>query len=136
MGASENRHIRYVQIPEHELSQLSIEHLTSAIDMSIGLPDHLASVSGEVISGYTEWIGSWRGRDVTIGWDWGFYQGEILMLSAAEIRTNIQLLASADFSPSPPLLARGCLARWLDTIPWREGTIRDLIQRNCQQTQR
>jgi len=128
MGASESG---YVQIPERELSQLRIEHLTSAIDMSIGLPDRLAHAAREVISGYTEWIGKWHDREVSIGWDWGFHQGELFVLSAAEIRTNVQLTAP-DRSPLPPLLARGYLARWLETVPWREGAIRELVQRNGQ----
>lgn len=131
MGASENTSSEYVQIPELELSKLRIEHLTSAIDMSIGLPERLAHLSAETVSGYTEWVGCWRGADVSIGWDWGVVRGEVILLNAGEIRTNIQLFA-ADGVPMSALLTRAYLGRWLETVPWREGPIRDLIQRNGQ----
>lgn len=130
MHPANSRPAGYVRIPEYALPTLPLEHVTSAIDMSIALPEHLADVPTEVISGYTEWIGNWTGTDITIGWDWGFLNAEVVLLNAAEIRSNIQLLNPTGI-PQSNGRCRLSLARRLETLPWRDGAIRTLIQRNC-----
>jgi hypothetical protein len=117
----------YVKIPESELSQLRIHHSRSAIDMSIALPEQLAAASDRVLSGYTEWVGEWQGAQVSIGWDWGCLQGQILFLNRTEIRTNVQLLA-ADGSAQSAMLTRVQLHEWLESLSWRDGAVRDLVR--------
>ena len=118
-----------VRIPELGLAELRIEHLSSAIDMSIGLPAQLAHLSADIVTGYTEWTGRWCGVAVSIGWDWAVVRGEVILLNAAEIRTNIRLIA-ADGSTRSSHVERGYIARWLKTLPWSTGPIQELLERN------
>jgi Domain of unknown function (DUF4902) len=108
----------YVRISEKELSALHLQHLASAVDRSIAVPESLAEPSAEIITGYTEWEGTWRGAGVSLGWDWGLIQGAIRLLDPAEIRTNIRLTGE-DGSPRPPGVSREHLALWIETLPWR-----------------
>jgi hypothetical protein len=102
--------------------------ITSQLDSSIAVPERLLGVAPEVITGYTEWVGTWGGAQVSLGWDWGSFRGEIVLLSPAEIRTNIQLVA-ADGSAKSPMLCRMHLARWLEeSLPWRETAVLDLVE--------
>jgi hypothetical protein len=117
----------YVPIPKSDLAQLRIHHVRSAIDMSIAVPEELAAACGRVLSGYTEWVGEWQGAQVSIGWDWGCVQGQIVFLNPTEIRTNIQLLA-ADGSVQSALLTRMQLHEWLESLPWRDGAVLDLVR--------
>jgi hypothetical protein len=119
MAADERAPHGYVRIAEADLPTLRIQHLTTAIDMSIALPDALAGASGAVTTGYTEWTGAWHDATVSLGWDWGFHRNTVLMLHPTEVRTNIQLIA-ADGLPRSPVLCRIRLAQWLDSVPWRE----------------
>jgi Domain of unknown function (DUF4902) len=108
----------YVRIRETELRELRVEHLASAVDPSIAVPREMAAQSAEVITGYTEWEGTWRGTGVTLGWDWALLRGRVRLLSVAEIRTNIQVV-SRDGTVRSPDASRGLLARWIETLPWR-----------------
>lgn len=115
----------YVRIPESELSGLRLQHLASAVDLSIAVPQGLARPSPGIITGYTEWEGTWRGAGVSLGWDWAFVRGAIRLLDAAEIRTNIRLTAE-DGSPRSPGVSREHLALWIDTLPWRAAASREI----------
>jgi len=117
----------YVRIKEAELSRLCIQHLASAVDPSIAVPETMGECPAALVTGYTEWVGSWRGAQVSLGWDWAFVREGIVLLSPTEIRTNIQLIAQ-DGLARPPILARMHLARWLDSVPWREAAVRELVQ--------
>jgi hypothetical protein len=117
----------YVRMRRTELPQLRIHHLTSAIDQSIALPEGLAAAPAEVISGHTEWVGTWHGAQVSIGWDWAFVDDTIIFLHPIEIRTNLQLIAPDDLAESP-ILTRVHLHEWLESLPWREGAIQDLVR--------
>src|SRR5690348_848466 len=86
MGTSDKTAHGYVCIPEGALTELRIEHLTSAIDMSVGLPQSVVDLAPNAISGYTEWVATWCGADVSLGWDWAYARGQILMLHPEEIR--------------------------------------------------
>jgi hypothetical protein len=119
MSASDSQSQGYVRIAETELPALRIQHLTTAIDMSIALPQELTAAQNDVLSGYTEWAGTWRSAAVSVGWDWGFYRKQVLLLNPAEVRTNIQLIAG-DGLPRSPQLNRLHVAQWLDTLPWRD----------------
>jgi hypothetical protein len=115
----------HVRIPVAELPRLDIQHYVSALDPSIAVPDSLTATSGELLTGYTEWVGSWEGAQVSVGWDWACVRGDIIALDPSEIRTNIQLI-TADGSAESPLLTRMYLYDWLETLPWRDGPVRDL----------
>ncbi len=127
MGSAEVMPDGRVRVAEADLPRLRIRHLTSQVDSSIAVPDHLLGLAAEVITGYTEWVGTWGGAQVSLGWDWASCRGEILLLSPAEIRTNIQLVAP-DGSVMLPRLCRVRLARWLESIPWRETAVLELLQ--------
>jgi hypothetical protein len=118
----------YVQLGEVDLSSIQLQHLTSAIDMSISLPEGLAASTG-VITGYTEWIGRWKDRSLSIGWDWAFADEVLSLIHVNEIRSNLQLVCEKGV----PLSAAQCrlrLASWLETLPWRDGAVRELVHRN------
>jgi Domain of unknown function (DUF4902) len=114
----------YVRICETELRELRVEHLMSAVDPSIAVPREAAGQRAEVITGYTEWEGTWRGTGVTLGWDWALLRGRIQLVNAAEIRTNIQVV-SRDGSARPAEASRGYLALWIETLPWRALAARE-----------
>lgn len=117
----------YIRIAERELCQLRIHHLASAVDSSIAVPEAMGDVPAGTVTGFTEWVGTWRESRVSLGWDWAYIRNEILLLNPSEIRTNIQLIAQ-DGVAKPPILARMRLAHWLDTMPWRPAAIRELVQ--------
>lgn len=117
----------YALISRADLPQLELEHLCSEVDETIGLPERFAALSAELISGFTEWVATWRGKQVSVGWDWVAVHGDIQMLQPTEIRTNIRLIAE-DGSPESALLTRLHLAEWLETVPWRTGAISDLVR--------
>lgn len=108
----------YVAVSAAELSELNLEHLASALDPSIAAPAATGAERAEVLTGYTEWAGSFRGSVVTLGWDWALCRGSLRVLDSAEIRTNIRLLAE-DGSARAPGTSRRLLARWIETLPWR-----------------
>jgi hypothetical protein len=118
----------YVQLPEADLPSIQLEHLTSAIDMSISLPETLAA-SSNIITGYTEWIGRWKNRDLSIGWDWAFVNGGLILIHADEIRSNIQVIGG-DGVPTSRSKTMAHLAAWIEALPWRDGVPRELVQRN------
>src|SRR5882724_175396 len=70
----------YVRIPVAELPQLRIQHQLSALDRSIAVPDSLTAAGGKLVTGYTEWVGSWERSEVTLGWDWVCVKGDIIAL--------------------------------------------------------
>jgi hypothetical protein len=115
----------YVRIPETELQDLRIQHLTSAVDMSIAIAETLAEASPHVITGYTEWTGEWYAAAVSLALDWGLIHGEVLLINLPEMRTNIQLV-SQDGQARSPLLCRLRLAQYLETVAWQ-----DVIRRDC-----
>ncbi len=126
MGSAEVRVDGHVRVAETDLPRLHLRHLTSRLDSSIAVPQRLLGLAAEVTTGYTEWVGSWAGAQVSLGWDWASCRGEIFLLSPAEIRTNIQLVAP-DGSVDSSLLCRMRLARWLESVPWRETAVQDLV---------
>jgi hypothetical protein len=118
----------YVDIAETDLQRVQLEHLASAIDMSISLPEALVA-SGDVITGYTEWIGRWQHRGLSIGWDWAFVNKGILLIHAEAIRSNIRIIGT-DGVPATAAHMRAHLAAWLETLPWRDGAVSQLVRRN------
>lgn len=116
----------FVRIPVTALSQLRIEHQFSALDATIAVGDDHAAAA-DLVTGYTEWVGSWDGAQVSLGWDWARVNGRIVALNPAEIRTNIQLIA-ADGSPHSPILTRMYLHEWLETLSWRVACASELTR--------
>jgi len=124
----QNTPSEYVQIAEADLPKIQLKHLSSAIDSSISLPASLADLF-DVLTGYTEWNGRWQERGLTIGWDWAFANERILLIHADEIRSNIQVIGE-DGVPTSALQTRRHLAAWIETLPWRDDAVTQLIQRN------
>jgi Domain of unknown function (DUF4902) len=116
----------YVRISESQLPELRVEHLASAVDPTVAVPREMSG-RAEVITGYTEWEGTWRGTCVTLGWDWALCGGRMRLVNAAEIRTNIQLVAR-DGSARPPGASRDHLALWIETLPWRAAAAREVAR--------
>jgi len=114
----------YVRIPTSELSEVRLHHLTSEKDFTISVRDD--EHTGPSVTGFTEWAGTWRGSTLSLGWDWGVIQRVIVLLNPNEIRTNIQLVG-ADGRPVPAPRARIHFMDWIETLPWREAAIKDLL---------
>jgi len=123
-----NTPYEYVQIAELDLPRVQLKHLSSAIDPSISLPDSLADIL-DVLTGYTEWTGRWQERGLTLGWDWAFSNERILLIHADEIRSNIQVIGQNGV-PTSALQTRRHLAAWIETLPWRDDAVSQLVQRN------
>jgi hypothetical protein len=105
---------------------VQLRHLVSEKDRSIAVPAGMPV--GTVITGITEWVGSWRNETVSVGWDWGVVDGIVVLLSQKEIRTNIQLV-SQDQSPVSPAIAQIHLFHWIESLPWREVAVDELLRR-------
>jgi hypothetical protein len=116
----------YVRIPLSELSTVQIRQLMSEKDASIAVPAGTSAATA--ITGITEWVGSWHNETVSVGWDWAVVNGLVVLLSPSEIRTNIQLIAP-DERPIPPKIAQMHLFHWIESLPWREVAVNDLLQR-------
>lgn len=114
----------YVRIPTSALPEVQLHHLTSEKDLSIAVRED--EHAGPSITGYTEWAGTWHGTTVSIGWDWGVIQRVVVLLNPNEIRTNIQLV-DADNRPVAAPRARIHFMDWLETLPWRQVAINDLL---------
>lgn len=123
-----NTQYGYAQIAEKDLARIQLKHLSSAIDPSIALPESLADFL-EVLTGYTEWVGRWHERGLTIGWDWAFANERILLIHENEIRSNIQVVGR-NGAPTSATQTRRHLATWIETLPWRNDAVSQLIQRN------
>jgi hypothetical protein len=115
----------YVRLLKVELPTLCMQHLTSAIDLSIAIPQVLEAPA-DTITGYTEWVGTKGSRAISVGWDWGIVHDSIVLLNPAEIRTNI-LLIREDGEAESALGSRHDLAKWIDSLPWRTTAIPELI---------
>lgn len=113
----------YVRVPTSELPTIQLRHLMSEKDLSITGPDGFAAT---VITGITEWVGSWRNETISVGWDWGVVDGVVVMLTHNEIRTNIQLISESR-RPESPTIGKIHLFHWIETLPWREVAINDLL---------
>jgi hypothetical protein len=116
-----------VRIATSELYAVELSHLTSEKDSSIAAPPGASKVA--VITGFTEWVGSWRAEIVSVGWDWGVVNGIVVLLSQNEIRTNIQLISPDDRQPVAPMIAQIHLFHWIESLPWREIATNDLLHR-------
>jgi len=112
----------YVRIPTQALATVELRHLVSERDSTIAVP----AGPQPAITGYTEWVGVWSDSSVTVGWDWGVLQGVIVVIDPAEIRTNI-LLVREDQRAEPRDLAKIHLLEWIESMPWRETAIEDLL---------
>jgi hypothetical protein len=113
----------YVRISIAELSHLQLHHITSEVDLSIGIPPGVSLLRGQpadnVITGYTEWTGAWREQGVTLAWDWGIIGNLIFTLSPDEIRTNLRIVNEWG-QDTPPMLGRVYILDYIEQVPWRE----------------
>ena len=119
---------RYVRIPTATLSAVKLRHLFSEKDSSIAVSPGMPGSEAITITGITEWVGSWRNETISVGWDWGVVGAVVVLLSQKEIRTNIQLVTK-DESPVPLAVAQAHLFHWIESMPWREVAVTDLLRR-------
>ncbi len=124
MAHKETRSDGYVRIPTSALRSVELRHFVSEIDPTIAIVDDATAAT--TITGITEWIGWWDDMTVSVGWDWAVLQGLVIPLNPNEIRSNI-LLIGADGGPEPPAVARIHLLYWIETLPWRQNVIHDLL---------
>ncbi len=117
----------YVHILKSALPTIPVHHVASAIDMSIAVPSGIDSVPQDVVTGYTEWAGTWCDAEISVGWDWGIVRTVIVVLNPSEIRTNIQLVTEDGFV-EPLMLTRIHLLDWIESLPWRNTAIKNLLQ--------
>ena len=113
----------YVPIPATLLGTLTLRHLISEIDLSIGVPENVPENS---VTGFTEWAGMWRDTEITIGWDWGVVRDAIIVLNPGEIRSNVRVLLE-DGQRAPALLNRMRIFEYIETLPWRDIAIEPLL---------
>jgi hypothetical protein len=114
----------YVRIPTSALHSIALRHLVSEIDPTIASIDDTTETLG--VTGITEWVGSWHDMTVSVGWDWGVFQGVVIPLNPNEIRSNI-LLIGADGRPEPAAVTQIHLLYWIESLPWRQSGIQDLL---------
>lgn len=108
----------YVRVPRSALSSVTMRHVMSAVDLTIAVPPEISKrVSGDLITGYSEWTGAWGSTDLSMGWDWGIIDGAPMLLNQAEIRTNMMVVGEDQFESS--VLSRQYLATWMSTFPWQ-----------------
>lgn len=113
----------YVRISISGLAEVRLTHLVSEKDMSIAVPPGMDP--GGAPTGITEWVGSYAGMTLSLGWDWGMLQGVLVVLNPNEIRTNI-LLLSDEGRALQPAVARIRLLDRIESLPWREAVSDEL----------
>lgn len=111
----------YVRIPADALASVELRHLISEKDVSIAVAGGAATITG-----ITEWVGRWHNQTVSIGWDWAVVDGMVVLVNPSEIRTNIQLISRNGLA-EPSAIAQIHLMHWIESQPWREGAVRDLL---------
>lgn len=121
MNSDANTGDGYVRVPGDSLSGIVLRHLISQKDVSIAVPGGVATITG-----ITEWVGEWCGQTVSIGWDWAVVDGIIVLVSPNEIRTNIRIVSSSG-SAEPPEMAQIHLYSWIESLPWRQGAVQELV---------
>jgi hypothetical protein len=84
----------YLRIPLVGLNDLRLLHLHSEIDHSIVISPEIEHVSSDLrLRGYTEWIATFHGRHLSLGWDWYEMEpGALAILDPALLRTNVMLV--------------------------------------------
>jgi hypothetical protein len=81
----------YVRVPESMLAQLTLVHVSSAIDEGL-LADLRADAIDALDAGYTEWQGAIHPftSQVTVGWDW-YIEGAsgAFLIAWDDVRSNL-----------------------------------------------
>ena len=113
-----------IRIPTSALPDIELRHLLSERDESIASAD--GSHSKATATGYTEWVGTWKGAVLSVGWDWAVIRDLVVLLNPSEIRTNIRLVSETD-EDEPPMLEKIHILHWIESIPWREEVIQNVL---------
>jgi hypothetical protein len=91
-SAQLHSHDYRVRLFEDEMNNLVLTHL-STVEVSDILNDARACGLAACRAGMTEWQGQFRGRAVSIAWDWlQLCDGELRTLALAAPRTNLRVL--------------------------------------------
>lgn len=112
-----------VWLPVSALPTTTLRHLISGVDPTITAVD---IAEKPVTTGFTEWVGTWNNKTITVGWDWGIVSGDLVLINPKEIRSNV-VLVSDERRALPAEQSRSKMLQWIDSLPWREGAIRDAI---------
>ena len=116
----------YVRIPLAALPALILRYLVAEIDCTIAVPASATPQhAGELITGFTEWVGVWENDEVSLGWDWAVIRDVVIVLNPTEIRTNI--LISETNRAESPALTRIYLLEKIESLPWTRTGIPELL---------
>jgi hypothetical protein len=117
----------YVRITLAQLHSMELHHLESALDASIALPGGIVESSpGDIVTGFSEWVGSYGTLNLSIAWDWGLVRNALVILNPAEIRTNIRLINEQGYDESA-LFTRMQLLQRIELLPWREDAMQKIL---------
>jgi hypothetical protein len=111
----------YVRIPMYALRTIRLRHVISGVDPSIAA---LGTTDKPTITGYTEWVGTWERKTITVGWDWGVVRDGVVVINPDEVRSNVRLV-SDEHGPIPSALSKVDMLRWIESLPWREVVRRE-----------
>jgi len=117
---------RYVRVTLSQLRSANLHQLESALDPSIAVPEEIASSPDGLITGFSEWAGSYGKSNLSIGWDWGLVGGSLVVLNPAEIRTNILLINDQGYDESR-LFTRMQLLQLIESLPWRDDAMKMIL---------
>jgi Domain of unknown function (DUF4902) len=118
----------YVRLPKAALRSVELRHLFSEIDLSIAIPGYLDLPGADLITGITEWGGTWTGASISVGWDWGVVRGVTVVVNPAEIRTNLLIVEQGE--PESPVLTRIHLLEKIESVPWTSTGIPELLAKH------
>ena len=116
----------YVRITLSQLRSANLHQLESALDPSIAVPEEIASSPDDVITGFSEWAGSYGKLNLSIGWDWGLVAGALVVLNPGEIRTNILLINDQGYDESR-LFTRMRIVELIESLPWRDHAMQLIL---------
>jgi hypothetical protein len=132
MPPSEENPDGRVRIPKSTLLRIQLHHVNSAVDMSTAVPAGFGPTGlgptalGDLVTGYTQWAGTWQYEPICVDWDWGFIRNVMVFLNPSHIRTNI-MLVTANGLAEPLPLAHIYMYEWVESLPWRQVAFDHLL---------
>jgi hypothetical protein len=119
-----------LRVPAAELPSIRIWHHASEIDPALAAQLRASATDPHVAemtaAGTTTWLGAWRIHAVTVGWDWAAVRRVVILVNVREIRTNLEL-TDRQGNLLRPGLARIHLLEWIESLEWREISVRHLL---------
>lgn len=113
-------HDYLLRVAPRELDAIVLGHLCTVQDPSV-LQDSAWEKRGPLRAGYTEWHGSFRGRAVSLAWDWvELSDGALQPLAGVDPRSNLRLLDDKGYDLERAAECRALWAR-IEALPWRDA---------------